>query len=58
MQLQSLNGIWKLNIPDSAYPEVLAEASGSVYHDLLRNGLMEDRSQPMLMPEVWCFGRC
>ena len=42
MQTISLNGLWTLDIPGSKYPEVAATVPGSVYHDLLTNGLMED----------------
>ena len=43
MQRISLNGQWHLMIPGSDFPEVMARVPGSVYHDLLENGLMEDR---------------
>lgn len=42
MQKQSLNGSWELKIPGSSFPVVSAAVPGSVYHDLLSNGLMED----------------
>ena len=37
-----LNGIWTLEIPKIAFGQVPASVPGSVYHDLLQNGLMED----------------
>jgi len=37
-----LNGTWTLEIPESAFGQVPASVPGSVYHDLLQNGLMED----------------
>ena len=42
MQKISLNGAWSLKIPNSEYPVVSAAVPGSVYHDLLTNGLIED----------------
>ena len=42
MQKMSLNGSWKLQIPESDFPIMDATVPGSVYHDLLENGLMED----------------
>lgn len=42
MQIQTLNGTWKLHIPGTEFPEISAEVPGSVYHDLLVHGLMED----------------
>ena len=42
MQKQSLNGTWKLEIPGGEFPVIPATVPGSVYHDLLTNGLMED----------------
>ncbi len=42
MQKQSLNGSWELKIPGSSFPVVSATVPGSVYYDLLSNGLMED----------------
>ena len=37
-----LNGIWTLEIPGIGFGNVSAQVPGSVYHDLLQNGLMED----------------
>lgn len=42
MNVLSLNGAWELRIPESDFPTVPATVPGSVYHDLLTNGLMED----------------
>ena len=42
MKLQSLNGVWTLNIPGSEFPETGASVPGSVYHDLLTAGLIPD----------------
>ena len=42
MKQQSLNGIWTLSIPGSAFPETAATVPGSVYHDLLEAGLIPD----------------
>ena len=39
---QSLNGAWVLDIPESNFLAVPATVPGSVYHDLLRNSLMDD----------------
>lgn len=38
----SLNGTWKLDIPGARILDVTATVPGSVYHDLLTAGLMED----------------
>ena len=42
MEKVLLNGSWTLEIPGSAYGKVAANVPGSVYHDLLNAGLMED----------------
>lgn len=42
MKKQTLNGIWTLEIPGSAFPRVSATVPGSVYHDLLTAGLIPD----------------
>ena len=42
MKKISLNGSWKLVIPGSSFPEIPASVPGSVYHDLLTNGLIPD----------------
>lgn len=42
MHIQSLNGAWKLNILGADFSEVSAVVPGSVYHDLMMNGLMDD----------------
>ena len=42
MKKLSLNGSWNLEIPGSNFGNVSAQVPGSVYHDLLTNGLMED----------------
>ena len=42
MRKLSLNGDWILNIPESNFTDVPATVPGSVYHDLLHNGLMDD----------------
>ena len=42
MKIISLNGAWELRIPESEFPVVPANVPGSVYNDLLKNGLMED----------------
>ena len=42
MILQSLNGIWTLEIPGSEFPETKASVPGSVYHDLLTAGQISD----------------
>lgn len=42
MMTQSLNGEWLLTIPKSNFSTISATVPGSVYHDLLRNGIMED----------------
>ena len=42
MELQTLNGAWKLNIPGSAFPETPACVPGSVYNDLLAAGHIPD----------------
>ncbi len=42
MRKLSLNGSWSLEIPGSNFGNVSAQVPGSVYHDLLTNGLMED----------------
>ena len=42
MKQLSLNGAWTLIIPGSAFPETAATVPGSVYHDLLKAGLIPD----------------
>lgn len=42
MQKISLNGVWTLQIPNTAFPVMDATVPGSVYHALLKHGLMED----------------
>ena len=42
MQKKSLNGRWELNIPNTEFSAVTAMVPGSVYHDLLSNGLIPD----------------
>jgi len=42
MKTLSLNGAWDLRIPESDFPTVPATVPGSVYHDLLTNGLIPD----------------
>ena len=42
MKRQSLNGEWTLTIPGSGFPETAATVPGSVYHDLLKAGLIPD----------------
>ena len=42
MKKLSLNGSWKLDIPGKSYGNVSATVPGSVYHDLMAAGLMED----------------
>ncbi len=42
MNTFSLNGSWILDIPGTEYTSVPAEVPGSVYHDLLREGLIDD----------------
>ena len=42
MKKLSLNGVWTLEIPGSAFPAAGAEVPGSVYHDLLKAGLIPD----------------
>ena len=42
MKKLSLNGSWNLEIPGSDFGNVPAQVPGSVYHDLLQNGLIED----------------
>ena len=42
MKKLSLNGSWSLEIPGSDFGNVSAAVPGSVYHDLLAAGLMED----------------
>ena len=37
-----LNGAWSLTVPGAPYNNVAATVPGSVYHDLLQAGLMED----------------
>jgi len=64
LQIISLNGCWQLTIPESKFPAVAATVPGSVYHDLLENGLMEDpfyRDNEMqalkLMEHDFCYSR-
>ena len=42
MKKLSLNGSWNLDIPGIGIGNVSAQVPGSVYHDLLTAGLMED----------------
>ena len=42
MKKLTLNGSWKLDIPGKNYVNVSAVIPGSVYHDLMTAGLMED----------------
>ena len=42
MKKLALNGSWSLEIPGIGFGNVSAQVPGSVYHDLLENGLMED----------------
>ena len=42
MKTISLNGAWELRIPESEFSVIPATVPGSVYNDLLTNGLMED----------------
>ena len=42
MKTISLNGAWTLEIPGSAFGAVPASVPGSVYHDLLTAGCIED----------------
>ena len=42
MKKLSLNGSWSLDIPGIGIGNVSAQVPGSVYHDLLTAGLMED----------------
>ena len=42
MKKLSLNGSWSLEIPGSSFGNVSATVPGSVYHDLLTAGLIED----------------
>ena len=42
MKKLSLNGEWLLSIPGSRFPETKAVVPGSVYHDLLTAGLIQD----------------
>ena len=42
MKKLSLNGSWSLEIPGSSFGNVSAAVPGSVYHDLLTAGLIED----------------
>ena len=42
MKKLSLNGSWSLEISGIGFGNVSAQVPGSVYHDLLQNGLMED----------------
>ncbi len=42
MKSISLNGAWTLDVPGSAFSSVPAAVPGSVYHDLLTAGLIED----------------
>ena len=37
-----LNGSWNLDIPGTDFQNVPAQVPGSVYHDLLQNGLIQD----------------
>ena len=37
-----LNGSWNLDIPGTDFQKVPAQVPGSVYHDLLQNGLIQD----------------
>ncbi len=41
-ELQTLNGVWTLEIPGSAFPKTEGQVPGSVYHDLLTAGLIPD----------------
>ena len=42
MKTLTLNGAWVLDIPGSRFPRVSATVPGSVYHDLLTAGQIED----------------
>ena len=42
MKTLTLNGAWVLDIPGSRFPRVSATVPGSVYHDLLAAGQIED----------------
>ena len=42
MKELSLNGTWTLEVSGGAFPPLPATVPGSVYHDLLNAGLMED----------------
>ncbi len=42
MKTLTLNGAWVLDIPGSRFPRVDATVPGSVYHDLLTAGQIDD----------------
>ena len=65
MQILSLNGPWKLSIPESSFPQVDAVVPGSVYHDLYTAKLIPDpfyRDNEMealkLMENTFVYSRC
>ena len=65
MQVLSLNGPWKLSIPESPFPQVDAVVPGSVYHDLYTAKLIPDpfyRDNEVealkLMENTFVYSRC
>ena len=65
MQVLSLNGPWKLSIPESPFPQVDAVVPGSVYHDLYTAQLIPDpfyRDNEVealkLMENTFVYSRC
>ena len=65
MQVLSLNGPWKLSIPESSFPQVDAVVPGSVYHDLYTAKLIPDpfyRDNEVealkLMENTFVYSRC